>query len=305
MANKKRRTVKRKTVSADASAEHKHKTGKRFSSAQKNKVTDIGGYRKRKRRAGNTRWVRVLLLFIICIVAGYYFSLSSFFEVKEIVVEGNVSVSKEAVLRSSGINIGDNIFAVSLEKAEQWTKINYMISEADIVKELPNKILITVRERTAVAIVPVDGGFLQVDKDGVVIDRSKEMDNPQLPLLTGLDAVAPGTVLGAKIYHDLETGESAASSGNKEKCLAALSVANQMNGTAREFITEINAANTQKIVIYTKDNTEVRIGSQADFAQKFEAFYALLAAQEKEGLLPTISYVDISLVSSPAIFYVK
>jgi len=304
MSDRKKRKVRRKPASADA-ASQKRKSGKHAAGKEKNKVADIGSYRKRKRRAGNTRWVRVLLFFILCIVGGYYFSLSAFFEVKEIVVQGNAAVSEETVLRSSGINIGDNIFAVSLDRAEQWTRINYMIADAEIKKELPNRILITVSERTAVAIVPVDGGFLQVDKYGVVIDRAKEINKPELPLLTGLDSVAPGTVLGAKIYLDIESDDAEYVSGNKEKCLAALSVAAQMNDMARSFITEINAANTQKIIVYTKDNTEVRIGSAADFAKKFEAFYALLAAQEKEGLLHTISYVDISLVSSPAIFYAK
>ena len=289
MEQRGRRTVKRPPMSpVDKKAQKKAAA---VTDRKNKKVVDIRRYRKRKRRAGSTRWVRLLLFFIVCMLGGYFFSSSAFFNVENIIIQGNSVVSEDAVKRSSGINIGDNIFSISTEKAEQWTKINYMVASAEVHKKLPDTVIINIVERSPAALIPVTDGFLQVDDESVVVARYKSVDKPEFPIITGLQNVDAGSVLGTKIKVDnIDT---------------ALNVVKQMSDTAKKFITEINVSNAEKIVLYTKDNTEVRIGSYENFNEKFEVFYAIIEAQEKEGLLSSISYIDISLVSSPAIFYSK
>lgn len=288
MEEKKRRTVQPHTSPVDLKAQ-KRQVSRRRQLEKKTKVTDIKGYRKRKRRAGNTRWVRLLLLFITCMVGGYYFALSPFFAVRNIVVSGNCEVSAQEVQAASGVKQGDNIFAVSGKRSEQWVKINYLVATAQIEKKLPDTIIITVTERVPAANVPVDGGFLQIDKEGVVLARLHELDKAELPLITGLGNIAAGSVPGTKL--------------KTENMGSALSVISQMDSASCAFITELNVRHPQKLVVYTKDNTEVRIGGSEQFMDKYLTMNAILQAQEEQGLLRSIAYLDVSLFTSPAIFY--
>ena len=65
---------------------------------QKATITDIAAYRAARRRAGNIRWVLILVFLVACMFGGYFFAISSFFSITQIQVEGSTTVDAQRII---------------------------------------------------------------------------------------------------------------------------------------------------------------------------------------------------------------
>ncbi|MEG1501348.1 MAG: cell division protein FtsQ/DivIB, partial [Clostridiales bacterium] len=82
-----------------------------------------------------------------------------------------------------------------------------------------------------------------------------------------------------------------------------LSIVSQMPVEALDIISEINVKDPQKIIIYTTDQIEVRIGDSTDFKNKFIIMNRILEQLSLNSKKDSVQYVDISLPDKPVIFY--
>ncbi len=121
-----------------------------------------------------------------------YVDTSPRFALKETVVEGNVRRPKEAILDEGGVTLGKNVFAIDLDAAKRKIEADPWIAEATLGRRLPDTVLISVKERTAVAIVALDDSYL-VSPTGEVFKRVEPGDPSDLPVVTGLAADAIAT----------------------------------------------------------------------------------------------------------------
>ena len=116
-----------------------------------------------------------------------YVDTSPRFALKETVIEGNVRRPKEAILEEGGVTLGKNVFAVDLDAAKRKIEADPWIAEATLGRRLPDTVLISIKERTAVALVALDATYL-VSPAGEVFKRVEPGDPSDLPLITGLSA---------------------------------------------------------------------------------------------------------------------
>lgn len=121
-----------------------------------------------------------------------YVDTSPRFALKETIVEGNVRRPKEAILDEGGITLGKNVFSIDLDGAKRKIEADPWVAEATLGRRLPDTVLISVKERTAVAIVALDETYL-VSPSGEVFKRVEPGDPSDLPIITGLSADAAGT----------------------------------------------------------------------------------------------------------------
>ncbi|CAN5730787.1 hypothetical protein BH09MYX1_BH09MYX1_52630 [soil metagenome] len=121
-----------------------------------------------------------------------YVDTSPRFALKETVVSGNVRRPKEAILEEGGIATGENVFSIDLDAAKRKIEADPWIAEATLGRRLPDTVLVSVKERTAVALVALDETFL-VSSTGEVFKRVEPGDPSDLPIITGLSADAAGT----------------------------------------------------------------------------------------------------------------
>ena len=217
--------------------------------------------------------------------------MSPFFYVSEINVVGNNVVSKELIISSSGIEIGDNIFSVSGKKAAQWLGINYLIASAEIVKEYPDKITIHVIERRPAALIPFSGGFLRIDKYGVVLARLKSIDKADYLIFTGVTDFNPGIVPGTKI--------------TDEVIKHGLHILEQLPADSMDFIKEIDITDPQNIICYSTGNLEIRIGDSSDFLTKYNLAHAFVDAEIERKTINTVQYLDVSVIEVPVMLRYK
>lgn len=135
-----------------------------------------GAARKKKRSA----LFAPLSFLLVCLAL--VFGMGVFFRVQTIQVEGAVSYTPEEIIEASGIDEGDSLFFVNPANASAriYSRLA-MVETADVEPSLPNKIVITVQESSAIAYVNWMG------TNWILTGNCKLLGMPQSPdELTGL-----------------------------------------------------------------------------------------------------------------------
>ena len=239
-------------------------------------IVDISEYRAKRHRAGSIRWILVLVFFIVCLFAGYFFARSDFFAVRQFVVEGNSQITDERIIELSGLHIGENIFSLTPAKVESWVKIEPCVKEVKVKRSLPGIVSISVVERQAVAIIDIGAAFVEIDNTGRVLDRYRLVSSANLPLISGVavtEAIPGITVRGEGLEE-------------------ALNILRSLPPDA-EDIGEINVANPQYIRLYTISGTEIRLGDSSGFADKY-LVYSNILKDHKSNRGAALEYIDVS-----------
>jgi cell division protein FtsQ len=113
------------------------------------------------------------------------------FAIAAITLSGNQGISTESLLAQLPVRPGDNMFAAETSALERALTANPWIASAEVHRELPHTLAITVRERKAVALVDL-GGLYLVDASGAPFKRAAvEFGEGQgLPAITGIERLA-------------------------------------------------------------------------------------------------------------------
>jgi cell division protein FtsQ len=103
---------------------------------------------------------------------------------KMVAVTGCQRLSENDVLRQAGIYRGDNIFAINLNVARQRLLAHPWISGADVIREVPDGILVRIREHRALAMVEMNNKRYLMNTRGEIFKHySGETD--ALPVISG------------------------------------------------------------------------------------------------------------------------
>lgn len=120
-------------------------------------------------------------LFVIVSVGGivYLIFFSSFFKIKNVIVEGNQEIKQEQIeellnktLENTilGSNLGYNLIFVPKEKIKKDIGNNFLIKNINIIKKWPNQLIIKIEERKPALIwIAKDKYF--IDDDGFVLKK--------------------------------------------------------------------------------------------------------------------------------------
>lgn len=252
-------------------------------------VSSMEHYRKKKQRAGNVRWFRLALFFLVCALAGYLLAQSPIFNLRHIEVVGNDTLTAEQVIAHTGLEYGQHIYEVNLGLIENLIKTDPWVDQVSVKRKLPSTIEITVTERVAVAMVQTAYGLLQVDKDGYVLKAQRLVDGMPLMLITGVSDIPEGVLPGQKI--------------ESESLQQGLNVIALMNEEAASVISELDVTTPQKIIAQNIYGVEWRIGDGSDFLRKFEICKQITLSEEEAGRLGLVAYIDASLPDKPTMAY--
>jgi cell division protein FtsQ len=109
------------------------------------------------------------------------------FAVQQVDLVGELSHDQEAVRERLDQARGENIFELSPGIMAEELESNPWIAEADVRRELPNRLVVTATEREAAAVVELDGLYL-TDADGIAFKRLavSEGEGADLPVITGI-----------------------------------------------------------------------------------------------------------------------
>lgn len=109
------------------------------------------------------------------------------FGITSITVKNNRVVDSEAVIRASGIELGDNVFRLNTRDAEESISALGHVESAEIKRKFPARIVIEVKENSESAYVIYMGNYISVDTTGKIIDVLKgDNIDPSKPVISGM-----------------------------------------------------------------------------------------------------------------------
>lgn len=123
----------------------------------------------------------ILVTLVIC-----FLLLSPIFAIENIEVSGNKTVTSNYIISAADALYGENI--LRMNKFNIIDKINALpvIEETDIKRKWPNTLVITVKERDAVAEVKFYGSKLLLSENGDVINVITDDTITNYPILEGI-----------------------------------------------------------------------------------------------------------------------
>ncbi len=155
-------------------------------------------HRKRQLKKKRVRFIffciSMLLLFLAAATAVVF--LTPWFHTQAVIVQGNAQVDSADLIEASTIKKGESIFAVSLSSVEERLLQIPYVKAATVKRKLPNTIVISVQESTAVARIEKESMQICLDEMGEVVYAGA---NPPENLILVLGVPVEEYTLGAPL----------------------------------------------------------------------------------------------------------
>lgn len=239
---------------------------------------------------------RIALFVVISAIAlvGIIFSWvynSKYFTVKNVVVEGSDRVSKEEVVRLSGITESDTLMKLKVDKIKaNLAKVSW-VKDVTIDRDFPSTVKIIVTQRKAIVAVPFGPDYLFIDDELVAVEIKEALEDPGMPLIFDIDLSQEK--LGAKI--------------EREELRNAILCLQGLDKELKKMVTALSAptVNDLRIIIQTIDATgqsnevDVRYGKAEKTEVKNSVIKEILASGNP------VVYIDVRVPSNPAVRYVE
>lgn len=140
-------------------------------------------YSKRKQRRFRTRFY-IIIISIIVLVGGFLFSISGFFTVDSIEVQGNSHYTAEEIINMAHAAAGHNIlYNDGGDEMEEYLEQNPYIKKAKVTRKLPSTLVIKVSERTERMAFKYDDDYLLMDESGILLKKTR--NEPMVTIVEG------------------------------------------------------------------------------------------------------------------------
>ena len=199
------------------------------------------------------KWIIIITVVIGAIVV---FLTSPLFNIKSIKVENNSIIIADEIISLSGIKEGENLFKINKFIIKNNVKKNPYIEDIEIKRELPDGIVINVKERVPTYLLEVeDSKYAYINNQGYILEISSMKLN--LPIIKSYKTteMVPGQRL---IVEDLEKLETVLKIMENAK-------ANEIS----DLITQIDINDGSDIILYLEsEGKTVYIGDATDINTK-------------------------------------
>ena len=218
---------------------------------------------------------KVFFLGFIFIVAVICFLLvSPVFQIKRIMVEGVLRLSKNTIVDNSGIYYGQNIWKIDKKAIEENIKKVSYVDSISIRRAWPDGIVLHVIESNPIAEVEFYGSKLMIDENAKLLEVVTDNVPTNFPNLTGI--TVNEIVLGEKIC--------ANESEKLEDFLEVLKILKENDMLEKvKKVTE-----NEGILVHFENGHVVNFGDAGNLPYKLSVLTAILEKEE------TASYIDIT-----------
>ena len=234
-------------------------------------ATDVS--RKRfARRQWARRWLAwkyvVAAVLVVALVVGtaWLVLFSSVLAVKGVEVSGAETLSADDVRAAADVPEGEPLARVDLDAIRSRVQALAAVRSADVTRQWPDQVRISVEERVAVAVVEYNGRLRAVDAEGVVF-REYRQAPPGLP----------------RVRTSSDTGS--------EALLEAATVASALPEDLAARVDYLTVETVDLIELVLKDGRTVLWGSAEESDLKAEVLVGLLGQQAR--------HYDVSVPTNP------
>ena len=203
------------------------------------------------------------------------------FAVREIVVTGNSMRSDAEIAGLSGIRLGMNILNVNKEAVERNISADNYVELLEVRTELPDTVILEVRERTASAAVNCAGVIMLTDQNGFILERLTN-----LPRTNGIIVVSGMNVIIGAQGRTIESGTA----GQLEIMSRVLGAICE-NGV-QHLISELNVSDPDNLYLVSQTGIQVLLGDEEKLGDKLVWMQAVLEKLTQNGVMRGV--LDVS-----------
>ncbi len=221
--------------------------------------------RRGKRKRGPV--FGIITFFFIC--GALLLGVSVFFKISVIKVEGGTRYPPEQVIQASGIKTGDNLFFVN--KFDATSRIFKQLPYAETVtmkRDLPNIIIISIKDATAVAYIQDGDGSWLMDKSCKLLEKAPNGN------VSGLIPISGATLTQPEAGQKLKLSDNA-----KQNALFQLMSEFSSRGLLKD-VKKIDLASGADIRFFYLGRFNVKLGNSEDLKGKLELLQNALDSQK-------------------------
>ena len=232
--------------------------------------------RRMRRRLG--RVFRGLVFLVVSATVLGFFVYVPFFTLNEIRLVGAQYLTEEDIIKVGDIYMGEQLFRLETDVVQSRLAKDLRIEEVSVRRKLPHTLEVTIRERRPLATVMCDYGYLDLDRNGVVLDSYKSLKTMKIPMITG-----------ARV-RDLYIGDAV----ENDEVKRILDFLERLNEETLNRLSEISIVADDYIVMYsaTAHPVQIRIGKLERLDEKAQLTEDFLRDLETNPY--KIEYVDFN-----------
>ena len=113
---------------------------------------------------------------------------SDFFQITTMKITGSRMVCKEQITALSKVDIHSNLLAINTVQVKSLLESHPWIAEAEVTRDWPNRLMISVKEKKPVALLSRNSGLFYLDNKGRIIAAASSSQELDFPVVTGLES---------------------------------------------------------------------------------------------------------------------
>jgi cell division protein FtsQ len=219
---------------------------------------------------GRRRALRIAVGLLLLVTAAWVLWASPVLAVRAVQVDGADTLPAEQVREAAGIVDGTPLLRVDVDAAGARVARLPQVASVEVTRGWPDRVVITLVERTPVAVVEEQGRRTLVDASGVLFDT--------------ISGAPPAGVVRLDVPHPGPDDAATA---------AALAAVGELSGDLRRDIDRVTATPEGDVTLILADGTTVVWGPASDSAAKASALEALLGRLAAGDLEPAAT-IDVS-----------
>jgi cell division protein FtsQ len=110
---------------------------------------------------------------------------SQYFTIAEVKITGNKKLTRDELLEVMHLNVSQNVLRYDVVAAANALLALPYVAKAEVVRELPDHLIVNIQERKPLAIIALNALYL-VDEEGVLFKRLEAGETAELPVVTGV-----------------------------------------------------------------------------------------------------------------------
>lgn len=208
--------------------------------------------------------IGIVILALVVLIPAVFRGVTA---IRSIEVIGNSYCSKEEVIASSGILLGESAFFLKADQVRERVNQNRYLEFVSVTRTLfPGSVVITVREHAPRAKLSWMGMLYILGENGVVLERTSEIEIPvHVPEIIGMEI--SGISVGAPVEYGVP---------GQEEAITGILDALDLQGVTGE-VTEINVAAPDNLQFLTESGLQVILGDAELLPEKIALMRDTLA----------------------------
>lgn len=223
----------------------------------------------------------VLLIVVAVLFAGLGYFIYVYFQVHHVTSEGNAMYTSPYIAALANVPEGTHMFEVDsdaiisrIESAEPYLEVT------GISRKYPDTLVIAVRERRPMALLPYANQYLLTDGQGTALETVNDPELVEMPVVEGIGVT--GVEIGSPV-----------STEDEFKIAVMQEILQELNTRDLfELIMTVDLSNINNIQLVSKNGLRIRFGQAEKTSDKVKWIANRLPALEREGQVDGI--LDVS-----------